>query len=198
MTGGWLDADRGALAVERILDAAGTEFAARGVRATTMRDIARAAGCSRATLYNHFADRRALDIAFVHREAIALAAGIAADTAEITDPHERAAAGIRAALLAVRDDPRLAVWFSEADVGVATAISADSEVLDALASAVSDHPVADADRTRVVHQRARWVIRSIVSLLSMPAGSDDDERMIIEHFVVPPLLAPEALTQRTS
>jgi len=41
---------------DRILDAAGELFAARGVSAVEMTDIARAAGCSRATLYRYFED----------------------------------------------------------------------------------------------------------------------------------------------
>lgn len=185
----WLGGDRGARAAERILDAAGAEFAARGVRATTMQDVARAAGCSRATLYNHFRDRHALDVAFVHSEAVRLAHDLAERTRSLDDPKIRATTAILGALDAVRDDPRLAVWFSEADVGVATAISADSEVLDALATAFAGGLEHGVDRDEV-RRRARWVIRAIVSLLSMPAGSPDEERVIVERFVVPALLAP--------
>ncbi|HPY25671.1 MAG TPA: helix-turn-helix domain-containing protein, partial [Mycobacterium sp.] len=41
----------------RILHAAGELFAERGVDAVEMQDIARAAGCSRATLYRYFENR---------------------------------------------------------------------------------------------------------------------------------------------
>ncbi|MDQ1319611.1 MAG: hypothetical protein QG655_854, partial [Actinomycetota bacterium] len=58
----------------RILHAAGELFAERGVDAVEMQDIARAAGCSRATLYRYFENRAALHGAFVHREARAVAA----------------------------------------------------------------------------------------------------------------------------
>ena len=49
----WLADDRAQIAATRILDTAAELFAARGVGEVTMRDIADAAGCSRATLYRH-------------------------------------------------------------------------------------------------------------------------------------------------
>lgn len=55
-------------AEERILDAASALFAERGVAAVGMDDIARAAGCSRATLYRYFANRELLRSAYVLRE----------------------------------------------------------------------------------------------------------------------------------
>jgi hypothetical protein len=36
---------------------------------------------------------------------------------------------------------------------------------------------------------ARWMVRVIVSLLTMPGESEEEERVLIESFVVPSLLA---------
>ena len=37
--------------------------------------------------------------------------------------------------------------------------------------------------------RARWMVRVIVSILTMPGDSDEEERAMIERFVVPAVLS---------
>ena len=69
----------GQLTGERILDAAGRCFAERGVSATSVTDVARAAACSRPTVYRWFDDRDALLEAFVHRAARRIGARVAAE-----------------------------------------------------------------------------------------------------------------------
>ena len=56
------------VAAERILDAADELFAQQGAATVGMHEIAKAAGCSRATLYRYFENREALYTAYVHRE----------------------------------------------------------------------------------------------------------------------------------
>lgn len=184
----WIAEDRAALATSRLLDAAGAVFAEHGVQATTMAKVAAAAGCSRATLYNHFADRRALELAFVHREALRISAEATEALSGLADPEQRATTAFEFILDRVRSDPSLLAWFSASDVGVATAISSDSEVLGAMASAFAGRlakelPEADAVR------RGRWLVRMIVSLLAMPESDSMEERRVIADFVVPALLA---------
>ncbi|MDT5173109.1 MAG: hypothetical protein QOG37_360, partial [Mycobacterium sp.] len=61
-----------------------------------------------------------------------------------------------------------------------------SEVIKALTEAfvVSLAP-DDAD---VVAHRARWLVRVMTSLFLFPGHDDDDERAMLEEFVVPILL----------
>jgi AcrR family transcriptional regulator len=54
---------------ERVLAAADECFGRYGIAKTTMEDVARAAGISRATLYRHFADRESLLTESVRRRA---------------------------------------------------------------------------------------------------------------------------------
>jgi AcrR family transcriptional regulator len=68
----WLAGQRTEAACDRILEAAAELFADRGVEAVAMFDIARAAGCSRATLYRYYPSREALHTAYVHRHARAV------------------------------------------------------------------------------------------------------------------------------
>ncbi|MGI9576889.1 MAG: TetR/AcrR family transcriptional regulator [Microthrixaceae bacterium] len=175
------------MATDRILDAAAGLFTSNGVSSTTMAQVATAAGCSRATLYNHFSDRRQLEIAFVHREAIRLSARVGERTASLSDPAQRIRAAFQATLEEVRSDPRLLAWFSATDAGLATEISADSEVLDAIAAAFAGSVTHSLD-TEDLARRARWVLRLVLSLLTMPEPDPAEEPRLIDDFVVPALL----------
>ena len=98
--------DRNRIAAERILDAAGELFAEHGIGAVSMGDVARAAGCSRATLYRYFADRHELHVAFVHREARRVGALVAADAARVEDPEQRVVTAVLSAAAARPREPQ--------------------------------------------------------------------------------------------
>ncbi|MBD0322180.1 MAG: TetR/AcrR family transcriptional regulator [Aldersonia sp.] len=186
MSRDWLAADRSDLAAERILDAAAQLFSDRGVAAVGMADVAKAAGCSRATLYRYFDNRQALQVAFVHREARRVGAAVRVDIADIDDPGERIVAAISAALARVRADRTIVAWFRSDNAGVATELAKSSAVIEGFAAAfVSQLGIADADLPAV----SRWLIRVIVSLLAMPGRDTAEERAMLEQFVVPAVLA---------
>lgn len=152
---------------ERILDAAAALFAERGVNAVGMGEVARAAGCSRATLYRYFPDRRSLHVAFVHREARRIGRLL---------PTDDLSSAVLEAVRLVRGRPELLAWFGAADAGTTADIALSSEVIEALGlSAVGD---PDA---------ARWLVRVIVSLLMVPGRDAAEERALVERFVVPVL-----------
>lgn len=160
--------DRRASAVERILDAAGELFAEAGVDAVSMARIAAGAGCSRATLYRYFPDRPALQLAFVQREAVRVGALVAAERpADLTE-------AVLAALRHVRAHPALLAWFGDRDAAHAADLAQGSEVVEAIGlSSVSDA------------ESARWLVRVIVSLLTVPGRDAAEERRLVERFVVP-------------
>ena len=180
MSRAWLQDERSELAAERILDAAAELFLRRGVAGTGMGDVARAAGCSRATLYRYFENRRALQVAFVHREARRIGARIAADVGTIEDPAARLLEGALAAVREVRADPTLAAWFALGDAGIAAQLAGSSEVINGLGATFIGDP-ADPE----VSERARWLVRIIVSLLTVPGADEAEERAMLERFVVP-------------
>jgi AcrR family transcriptional regulator len=177
---GWLRGEQAGLAIDRILDAAGAEFLAMGISDTGMADIARAAGCSRATLYRYFDNRDALRLAYVNREAARVAASVGGAVAAIDDPAERLAAAVLGAIDQVRRTPSLAAWFTPSDLGIANRVAASSEVVGALASGL----LGDAHHV----SEARWLVRVIVSLLGVPGRDADEERELVERFVVPCVL----------
>ncbi|HEY4797425.1 MAG TPA: helix-turn-helix domain-containing protein, partial [Mycobacterium sp.] len=72
----WLSERRTEIAADRILDAAEELFTRDDPASVGMNEIARAAGCSRATLYRYFDNREALRTAYVHRETRRLSEAI--------------------------------------------------------------------------------------------------------------------------
>ena len=184
----WLGPQRSEAAVDRILEAAGTLFAEHGVDSVGMNDIARAAGCSRATLYRYFENREALHAAYVHRHAHAINRRLAELVGAIPDPQERLLAALTHALRLVRENPALSAWFTRTSIGAEAA--EESDVVQAMTAgfllAVENEDVAAARR------RARWLVRVLTSFLSVPGRDPADERALLREFVVP-LMWPAAV-----
>ncbi len=183
----WLRHRDGTVAADTILDAAGQVFAEYGLQRATMTDVARAAGCSRATLYRYFPGQDTLHHAFVHRATLRIARRLA-DNRRSGAPGslaDRMLAGIAA----VRSDPLLAVWFQPENVAVPIAVSQSSELLRAMSTGLFGQLGVEAENPDELERRGEWLLRCIVSLLAMPAADDATERALIESFVVPVLLA---------
>lgn len=175
----WLAEDRSRMAAEKILDAAGELFAEQGIGAVSMGDVAKAAGCSRATLYRYFADRHELHVAYVHREARRVGGLVAADASRVRDPQKQLVTTVLSALRRVRESPNLLAWFVGSDAAATAELATSSPVIEAMGRSVGADPLA-----------ARWVVRVIVSLLIAPGRDAAEERAMVERFVVPALTTP--------
>lgn len=184
---GWLGDERAQLAAQRILDAAAELFVEKGVAGVGMGEIARAAGCSRATLYRYFADRGQLHVAFVHREAIRVGELVEADLRGVDDPAERVTSAVLSAVRHVRAVPTLAAWFRDGDAGRAADLAQTSTVIEALGTSIAGDAAA-----------ARWLVRVIVSLLTVPGHDAAEERAMVERFVVPGVVAGRPAAGRRS
>lgn len=149
----------------------------------SMSDIAAAVGCSRATLYRYFDGRTQLQLAYVERVARRIGAEVAAGVAHLADPGERLTSSILAALHRVRRDRALAVWFVPRGAGVTTELALSSELIEKAAGAFLGPGTPDNQLA------ARWVIRVIVSLLTVPGESDEQERAMISQFVTPGVIS---------
>ena len=179
----WLASSRSEVAADRILDAAEELYTQRDQASIGMNEIARAAGCSRATLYRYFESREALRAAYVHREAFRLGRAIMERIGGVADPRERLVASMTAALRMVRESPALSSWFAITRPPMGGEVARQSEVVTALvASFVNSLGPEDP---AVVERRARWVVRVITSLLMFPGQDEAEERSMIEEFVVP-------------
>lgn len=193
MAGDWLAARRTEVAADRILDAAGELFAHKEAATVGMHEIASAAGCSRATLYRYFENRDALYTAYVHREAYRLYREMTDQINALTDPRERLIEGMLASLRNVRESPALASWFATTQRPIGAEMAEESEVIKALTEAfvISLGP----DDPELVAHRARWLVRVMTSLMLFPGHNEDDERSMLEEFVVPIVLPSRQATQ---
>lgn len=174
----WLSDDTSRLATTRILDAAGELFTERGPATVSMGDVARAAGCSRATLYRYFSDRRELQLAYVHRTARRIGAAVSRETASVEGREARLVAAVTSAVRQVRGSPLLAAWFGADGAAVTADLVASSEVLETLGLGFVDDPLA-----------ARWLLRVVVSLLMVPGHDEAEEQALLERYVAPLLTA---------
>ncbi len=193
MAGDWLAARRTEVAADRILDAAGELFAQQEAATVGMHEIASAAGCSRATLYRYFENREALHTAYVHREAYRLYREMTEQINSVVDPRERLIEGMMASMRNVRESPALASWFATTQRPIGAEMAEQSEVIKALTEAfvISLGP----DDPEVVAHRARWLVRVMTSLFLFPGHDEEDERAMLEEFVVPMVVPRSQATQ---
>ena len=189
MNADWMRDERPRVAAERILDVAARLYVENGIAAVGMADIARAAGCSRATLYRYFDSRQALQLAFVHREARRIGALVAEEVSGTGGPKGVIVDAMLTAIRLVRADPTLAAWFQLGDSGLAAQIAHSSEVIESLGAAFLGRAGFTGEESS---RRARWLVRIIVSLLTVPGVDDADERAMLEQFVAPALAARDA------
>jgi len=198
MSGAWLREEQEELAASKILEAASRAFTDLGVSRTGMGDIARYAGCSRGTLYRYFKTRHALHLAYVNHMAVELAARVALDVESIADPRERLIEGVLRSIHEVRSRPDTAAWFTPGEAGVVASVTRGSEVIDAISAGfvgrlLTGERLADAKHTRRPSEEdelpARWLVRVIVSLLSMPGRDEEEEREMVRRFVAPAMVS---------
>ena len=188
MSGAWLREEQVDLAIDKILEAAARAYADLGVSRTRMGHIAQYAGCSRGTLYRYFKTRGELDLAYINRSARLLSAHLKHALAEIKDPRKRMVEGIMRAVQAVRDSPGMSAWFDPRASGSTARMSHDSQVINTLSVAFVEQVLGSEHHDPETERQGRWLVRVVVSLLTMPGESPEDERMLVERFVAPGLL----------
>jgi AcrR family transcriptional regulator len=187
----WLAERRTEVAADRILDAAEQLFTRHDPGSVGMNEIAKAAGCSRATLYRYFENREALRIAYVARETHRLSESI--DVDDIEDPRERLVTGILTTLRLVRESPALSAWFATTSGPLGAELAEQSDVITGLAAAFvtslgDDHPANVAGR-------GRWLVRAITSLLIFPGRDEADERAMLTEFVAPVVVPADQVSR---
>jgi AcrR family transcriptional regulator len=176
----WLTDDRTELAAQRILDAAGRLFADRGLSGPGMDEIARAAGCSRATVYRYFENRNALQTAFAQRELTEITTTTLLALEGTLDRDRRIVLGILGIVRELRARNHLHTWYVGSDVTLTAEIVDRSDVVrDLVAGALARESLPSDE------ELARWIIRIMHSLLVAPGLDDAEEEAMIRRFVLP-------------
>jgi AcrR family transcriptional regulator len=178
---------------DRILDATLVCLARYGVAKTTLDDVAREAGCARATVYRYFAGKQHLLLSAVEREGQRIIAAV-----------DRAAAGaptLEAALVAMATT---AAHVLTADAALQFVLAHEPEaILPAVTFEGGDRFLADTAHalaptfarflpTERAERAAEWCTRVFLAYLGAddaPISMTDTEpvRQLVHDFVVPGL-----------
>jgi AcrR family transcriptional regulator len=134
---------------ERLLHAAAEEFAERGYAAASSESISRRAAMSKATFYEHFANKEDCILGLFDRAATVVA-GAMADAARNVpdgDASERMRAATRAFLTALAEHPAYAQTLLAEIIGAGpTAAARRDQIIQAFANALDAENAAAASR----------------------------------------------------
>lgn len=189
---------------DRLLDATEKMLAERGIRGTTVQQVADLAGVSRAWLYRHFADKQAMVGAAIVRLTESFWTDARSELDELGTFAEQLTAGVRIGRGAY-DDPGtllLRLRTDEPDEFAACAGAGVTALVPDLALFWKPFVEAAIERGEVhaAHdpdEVSEWVARILISIGTAPGATVDADdpvsvRRQIDRFVMPGLrVAPE-------
>jgi AcrR family transcriptional regulator len=179
---------------ERALDATLACIARVGLAKTTLDDVAREAGCSRATLYRYFPGKQVLVNAVIEREARRLQRDLLDATAECPSLEDAVVALIHTAVATIDRHAALQyVILVEQDVLLPhlTLHRADAFLRDA--SALVAPAIARFLPEGRAERAAEWLVRIVLSYACSPSTDvdlhdDASVRDLCKEFVLPGLV----------
>lgn len=182
---------------DRISDALLVCVARWGIAKTTLEDVARQAGCGRATIYRTFSGGKGAVIAVTAgREASRLRSEVEAAIEGADDLEELVVRGVTAASRFLGDHAALRTLLAlEPDVVLPhVAFDRLSRVLDHVATIAAPHLAHHIADPEDAARSAEWVARVVISYLLNPAddldlASEATARRLVRTFLLPGLLA---------
>jgi AcrR family transcriptional regulator len=175
----------------RILDGALACVARVGVAKTTLDDVAREAGCARATVYRSFPGRQALFRAMLEREVVALADRLLAAADDAGELADAVVAVIRQGARTFHTHPALGFVIAHEPEIIAPALSFEQ---GSALLRIAAELVAPAFTRFLPHDRAErlgeWITRLTLSYLCNPSEHVDLDdpaqvRDLVDAFVLP-------------
>ena len=186
---------------DRLIDAAEVCLRAKGIRATTVSEVAETAGVSRGWLYRHFPDKVTLLGAAIVRLNEVYWSQAHAVLASVTGLDRQIVAGIRHGRTAY-DDPGallMKLRIAEPEEFAACAGAGVQGLVPDLASFWSRYLVAARDAGEihpdvVIDEASEWVARVVISMATVPGDTLDpkDAAQLLVHvrrYVIPALKA---------
>jgi AcrR family transcriptional regulator len=189
---------------DRLIDAAESCLRAKGIRATTVSEVAEVAGVSRGWLYRHFPDKVSLLGAAIVRLNEAYWSEAHAMLERTDGLAEQIVAGIRHGRMAY-DDPGallMKLRLEEPEEFAACAGAGVQGLVPDLADFWSRYLLVARDRGEIhqdtdIAEASEWVARSLISLATVPGNTLDprDPAALLRHirrYVMPGLTAVPA------
>lgn len=176
---------------DRLIDAAEECMRAKGIRATTVSEVAETAGVSRGWLYRHFPDKVTLLGAAIVRLNNAYWSDAHAMLESIDGLDRQVAAGVRHGRTAYDDPGALLMKLraEEPDEFVACAGAGVQGLVPDLAAFWSRYLVAARDNGQIhasidIDESSEWVARVIISLATVPGSTLDanDGDAVLTHI----------------
>ncbi|MFF0457486.1 TetR/AcrR family transcriptional regulator [Nocardia africana] len=196
--------------VDRLLEATQKLLASKGIRATTMMEVAEEAGVSRAWLYRHFPDKPALIGAAIVRLTDTWWNDARAELDRIDTFAEQLTIGVRIGRGAYDDPGALLMRLrsSEPEEFAACAGAGVTALVPALAAFWRPYIDRAAERGEVdpghdLAEVAEWVARILISLGTVPGDTiDPDDPTAVSHhlrtYLLPALRhAPAGTSERS-
>jgi AcrR family transcriptional regulator len=190
---------------DRLTDAAETCMRAKGIRATTVSEVAEVAGVSRGWLYRHFPDKITLLGAAIVRLNEAYWSEAHAVLEQVEGLDQQMTWGIRNARTAY-DDPGallMKLRMEEPEEFAACAGAGVQALVPDLADFWSRYLVAARDHDEIhpdvdIAEASEWVARVVISLATVPGDTLDPENtdgvlMQVRRYVMPGLRADPAV-----
>jgi AcrR family transcriptional regulator len=184
---------------DRLLDAAERCLAAKGIRATTVLEVAEVAGVSRAWLYRHFPDKSALLGGAIVRLNETFWADSHATLAQIDGFDRRVAAGVRIGRSAY-DEPGtllMKLRVNEPEEFAACAGAGVQGLVPDLAAFWRPYVETARDHGDIhpdidIAEASEWVARSLISIATVPGDTldpDNDAAVLryVRRYVLPGL-----------
>ncbi|TFV54467.1 TetR/AcrR family transcriptional regulator [Mycobacterium sp. PS03-16] len=189
---------------DRLIDAAETCLRAKGIRATTVSEVAEVAGVSRGWLYRHFPDKVSLLGAALVRLNDAYWSEAHTMLERIEGLAEQIAAGVRHGRSAYHDPGALLMRLrlQEPEEFAACAGAGVQGLVPDLADFWSRYLVTARDRGEIhpaidIAEASEWVARTVISLATVPGNTldpDDEAALLtqVRRYVMPGLAADPA------
>lgn len=190
--------DRGS-ARDRLLDAAERCLESCGVVGTTMEDIGRTAGVSRATVYRYFPSREAVMSGVIIRAAERYLDRISPRIAAHADLGSALVDFVEYTVEAARREEIIGLFFGSdeelAGVGLAAGTSTSLfEIVTEFLRPIFTRHWSCVEPGVSVDDAAEWVVRTILSLLTVRGPrerSRDGLRAFLSRFLLPAILADD-------
>jgi AcrR family transcriptional regulator len=185
----------------RVLDAALTCIGRVGLAKTTLDDVAREAGCARATVYRCFPNKQHLLSVLVAREAAALGDRVVGASASSETLGDAIAAAVTAAVAMLRDHSALTVVAAHEPELLLRYLAFESEDAVLRTAAVLVAPAFTRFVDAVAATRlAEWIARITLSYLVSPSETFDigdaaQVRALVDDFVLPGFVNSEGVSR---
>lgn len=177
MRSDWLvGADRRTAAAERIYAAATEMIAHNGLDAFDIDALATAVHCSHATIYRHVGGKTEIRDAVLVRTAARTIETVRLAVDALSGA-ERVVTAITVALAGIRSDPLGQLMINSLRGAKGTSRVAESPIVADFATdlnGLTGDPAA-----------AQWIVRVVMSMLYWPVGDADEEREVLQRFVLP-------------